>query len=126
MTEPRPIFDPAQWCAAWLWQGRSISHSEQVDAPLAIYVGCDTAREVELCKYYPRIKRASLHREAVRHLWRGNSAEARRVYKSLKTCLAMAVGIVDALLWLDDVIAKIDELAPAPKPRGPYKKQSAA
>jgi len=35
----------------------------------------------------------------------------------------VADGITDTLWSLDDVIAKIDELAPAPKARGPYKKR---
>ena len=36
---------------------------------------------------------------------------------------AMAAGVTDRLWSLEDVIAKIDELAPAPKVRGPYKKR---
>lgn len=46
-----------------------------------------------------------------------------RIHKSLKTSPAMAAGIADTLWSLDDVIAKIDDMAPAPKPRGPYKKR---
>jgi hypothetical protein len=38
---------------------------------------------------------------------------------------AMAAGITDRLWSLDDAIAKIDELVPAPKSRGPYKKRVA-
>lgn len=48
-----------------------------------------------------------------------------RIHKSLKVSPAMAAGVADTLWSLDDVIAKIDEMAPAPKPRGPYKKRSA-
>jgi IS1 family transposase len=44
-----------------------------------------------------------------------------RIHKTLRMSPAMAAGITDRLWSLDDVIAKIDELAPAPKPRGPYK-----
>jgi IS1 family transposase len=47
-----------------------------------------------------------------------------RIHKTLRMSPAMAAGITDRLWSLDDVIAKIDELAPAPKPRGPYKKRS--
>lgn len=39
---------------------------------------------------------------------------------------AMAAGITDRLWSLDDVIAKIDELAPPPAKRGPYKKRGDA
>ena len=46
-----------------------------------------------------------------------------RIHKTLRMSPAMAAGITDRLWSLDDVIAKIDELAPAPKPRGPYKKR---
>ena len=37
----------------------------------------------------------------------------------------MAAGIIDRLWSLDDVIAKIDEMAPPPAKRGPYKKWEA-
>ncbi len=40
---------------------------------------------------------------------------------TLKVSPAMAAGVTDTLWSLEDVIAKIDEMAPAPKPRGPYK-----
>jgi IS1 family transposase len=46
-----------------------------------------------------------------------------RIHKTLRMSPAMAAGITDRLWSLDDVIAKIDELAPTPKPRGPYKKR---
>jgi IS1 family transposase len=46
-----------------------------------------------------------------------------RIHKTLRVSPAMAAGITDRLWSLDDVIAKIDELAPAPKARGPYKKR---
>jgi IS1 family transposase len=45
----------------------------------------------------------------------------RRIHKSLRVTPAMAAGITDRLWSLDDVIAKIDAMAPTPKPRGPYK-----
>jgi IS1 family transposase len=46
-----------------------------------------------------------------------------RIHKTLRMSPAMAAGITDRLWSLDDVIAKIDELVPTPKPRGPYKKR---
>lgn len=46
-----------------------------------------------------------------------------RIHKTLKMSPAMAAGITDTLWSLEDVVAKIDEMAPAPKKRGPYKKQ---
>lgn len=46
-----------------------------------------------------------------------------RIHKTLRMSPAMAAGITDRLWSLEDVIAKIDELAPAPKARGPYKKR---
>lgn len=47
-----------------------------------------------------------------------------RIHKSLRVTPAMAAGIADQLWTLDDIVAKIDEMAPAPKPRGPYKKRT--
>ena len=47
-----------------------------------------------------------------------------RIHKTLRMSPAMAAGITDRLWSLEDVIAKIDELAPAPKARGPYKKRT--
>ena len=49
-----------------------------------------------------------------------------RIHKTLRMSPAMAAGISDRLWSLDDVVAKIDAMAPAPKPRGPYKKREAA
>jgi IS1 family transposase len=48
-----------------------------------------------------------------------------RIHKTLRVSPAMAAGITDRLWSLGDVIAKIDELSPAPKLRGPYKKRVA-
>jgi len=45
-----------------------------------------------------------------------------RIHKSLRVSPAMAANVSDRLWTLEDVVAKIDEMAPAPKPRGPYKK----
>jgi len=47
-----------------------------------------------------------------------------RQHKSLRVSPAMAAGVSDRLWSLEDVVAKIDEMAPAPKPRGPYKKRA--
>jgi hypothetical protein len=49
-----------------------------------------------------------------------------RIHKSLKVSPAMAAGVSETLWSLEDVVAKIDEMAPAPKPRGPYKKLAAS
>lgn len=46
-----------------------------------------------------------------------------RIHKTLRTSPAMAAGITDKLWSLDDIISKMDELAPTPKARGPYKKR---
>ncbi|WP_067682369.1 transposase [Tsuneonella dongtanensis] len=46
-----------------------------------------------------------------------------RIHKTLRVTPAMAAGITDRLWTLDDIVAKIDGMAPAPKPRGPYKKR---
>ncbi len=46
-----------------------------------------------------------------------------RIHKTLRMSPAMAAGITDRLWSLEDVIAKIDELAPEPKARGPYRKR---
>jgi IS1 family transposase len=47
-----------------------------------------------------------------------------RIHKTLRMSPAMVAGVTDRLWSLDDVIAKIDELAPQPTKRGPYKKRS--
>ena len=46
-----------------------------------------------------------------------------RIHKTLRMSPAMAAGVTDRLWSLDDVIAKIDELAPVAAKRGPYKKR---
>lgn len=48
-----------------------------------------------------------------------------RIHKSLRTSPAMAAGVTERLWSLEDIVAKIDEMAPAPKARGPYKKRVA-
>lgn len=48
-----------------------------------------------------------------------------RIHKSLRVTPAMAAGITDRLWTLDDIVAKIDAMAPAPAKRGPYKKRNA-
>lgn len=47
-----------------------------------------------------------------------------RIHKSLRMSPAMAAGITDHLWSLDDIVAKIDAMAPAPAKRGPYKKRN--
>lgn len=46
--------------------------------------------------------------------------------KTLRVTPAMAAGITDRLWSLEDIVAKIDEMAPAPAKRGPYKKRETA
>lgn len=48
-----------------------------------------------------------------------------RIHKSLRVTPAMAAGITDRLWSLEDIVTKIDAMAPVPKPRGPYKKKPA-
>ena len=48
-----------------------------------------------------------------------------RIHKSLRVSPAMQAGLTDRLWSLEDVVAKIDAMAPAPKLRGPYKKRAA-
>lgn len=45
------------------------------------------------------------------------------MHKTLRMSPAMAAGVTDRLWSLEDVLARIDVDAPAPKPRGPYKKR---
>lgn len=47
-----------------------------------------------------------------------------RIHKTLRMSPAMAAGITDRLWSLEDVVAKIDAMAPAPKARGPYRKRA--
>jgi len=47
-----------------------------------------------------------------------------RVHKSLRMSPAMAAGVSDRLWSLEDIVAKIDAMAPLPKPRGPYRKRN--
>ena len=46
-----------------------------------------------------------------------------RIHKTLRVSPAMAAGITDTLWSLEDIVAKIDAMAPAPKLRGPYRKR---
>lgn len=46
-----------------------------------------------------------------------------RQHKAHRMSPAMAAGITDRLWSLEDIVAKIDAMAPPPKPRGPYKKR---
>ena len=46
-----------------------------------------------------------------------------RIHQSLKITPAMAAGVTDRLWDIEDIVKLIDEAAPAPKKRGPYKKR---
>ena len=46
-----------------------------------------------------------------------------RIHKTLRMSPAMAAGITDRLWSLEDIVTKIDAMAPAPKARWPYKKR---
>lgn len=48
-----------------------------------------------------------------------------RIHKTLRMFPAMAAGITDRLWSLEDVVAKIDAMATAPKPHRHYKKRTA-
>ena len=48
-----------------------------------------------------------------------------RIHKSLRVTPTMAAGVVDRLWDIDDIIRIVDEAAPKPAPRGPYKKRAA-
>ena len=47
-----------------------------------------------------------------------------RIHKTLRVTPAMAAGITDRLWSLEDIVAKIDAMAPGPKARGPYRKRA--
>lgn len=48
-----------------------------------------------------------------------------RVHKSLRMSPAMAADVSDRLWSVEELIERIDAMAPAPKPRGPYIKRAA-
>jgi hypothetical protein len=48
-----------------------------------------------------------------------------RVHKSLRITPAMAADISDHLWTVEELVERIDAMAPPPKPRGPYKKRAA-
>ena len=46
-----------------------------------------------------------------------------KMHKTLRMTPAMAAGVTDKLWSMDDLVAMMDEAAPKPGPRGPYKKR---
>lgn len=47
-----------------------------------------------------------------------------KMHKTLRMTPAMAAGVTDKLWSMDDLVAMMDEVAPKPGPRGPYKKRN--
>jgi IS1 family transposase len=48
-----------------------------------------------------------------------------RLHRSLRITPAMAAGVSDSVWSIEELIERIDAMAPPPKPRGPYKKRGA-
>lgn len=48
-----------------------------------------------------------------------------RIQKSLRVTPAMAAGVSDTLMTMNDLVRLVDMMAEPPKPRGPYKKRGA-
>ena len=46
-----------------------------------------------------------------------------RLHQTLKITPAMAAGVTDKLWEISDIVKLVDEAAPEPRPRGPYKKR---
>jgi hypothetical protein len=49
-----------------------------------------------------------------------------RIHKTLRITPAMACGLSDHVWSLEEIVMMADSYMPAPKPRGPYRKRSAA
>jgi len=47
-----------------------------------------------------------------------------KMHKTLRMSPAMAAGVADELWSMDDLVTMMDEVAPKPGPRGPYKKRA--
>ena len=47
------------------------------------------------------------------------------IHKTLRVTPAMAVGVTDRHWALEDIMARIEAMAPAPTKRGPYKQREA-
>ncbi len=48
-----------------------------------------------------------------------------RIHTTLRVTPAMAAGVTGRLWELEDIVKLIDDAAPKPSPRGPYKRRSA-
>jgi len=46
-----------------------------------------------------------------------------RIHQTLKVTPAIEAGLTDRLWTIDDIVALVEDDAPAPKKRGPYKKK---
>jgi hypothetical protein len=49
-----------------------------------------------------------------------------RIHKTLRITPAMACGLSDHVWTLEEIVMMVDSYSPALKPRGPYRKRSAA
>ncbi len=81
------------------------------------------------CRRFTRLtnassKKAENHAHAVAlHMMFYNFG---RIHKTLRITPAMAAGVTDHVWTMEEIAALVDASAPAPKPRGPYKKKTAA
>lgn len=47
-----------------------------------------------------------------------------RIHKTLRVTPAMAAGVTDKLMSMEDIAQMVEDAAPKPGPRGPYKKRN--
>lgn len=100
--------------------------AQQVLSRPAIYAGkeemlaisIDAVTDYIALTYDKKIVIREVNFEAVHHNFV-------RVHKSLRMTPAMAAGVTKELHDMEWLVGIIDAAAPAPKPRGPYKKRNA-